>query len=115
MSLPLMARMNHWPSKNSCLETTFWKQHWTFILHGQLQPHQTRSWDSFLAQLMVMKLVQFIVPIVVIVAATVVALVLACPTVRVQISCGPWILTNQRHMMAQGPCATQSSKTTDNA
>lgn len=34
-----------------------WKQRWGVILHGQLQPHQTRSWDSFHAQLMVIKLV----------------------------------------------------------
>lgn len=77
MSLPLMVRMNHWPSQNSCLDTASWKRNWSVILHGQLQPHQTRSWDSFLAQLMVMKLVQYIFLIVIVVATIETTIVLA--------------------------------------
>jgi len=106
---PLTSKTNRWPSQNSCLATSSWKQHWSVILHGQLQPNQTHSWDSFLAQLMVMKLVQFILLIVV-----VAIVVLACQMVHIQTSCGPWVLTNQKHMLAQGPSAAQSSKTINN-
>ena len=84
--------MNYWPLQNLCSTTTSYKQHCGVILLGQLQPHQTRSWDSFLAQLMVMKLVQDIVPIV--------AVVLALQVICVQMSCGPCTLTDQRHRMA---------------
>jgi len=59
ISLPLTARTNHWPLQNSCLATTSWKGHWSVILHSILQNHQTSNWDSFLAKLMIIKLVQF--------------------------------------------------------
>ena len=63
---------------------------------------------------MLMKHVQYIVPIVVVIIAveTVASAVLACQTVHVQRSCGPRILTNQGHMMAEGLSASQSPKIT---
>lgn len=52
-----------------------------------------------------MKHIQFIVTIV-----AVVATVHACQTI-----CGPWILTNKIHLMAQGLGIAQSPKTIENA
>ena len=110
MSIPLMVRMNLWPSQISCLATASLKQHWGVILHNQLQPHPTRSWDSFLAQMMEMKLVQCIVTlralevaVALVVSATTIVVVQSCRTVHVQMSCGPCNLMDQRHKMAQEP------------
>jgi len=59
----------------------------TYLLE-KLQRHETSSWDSFLTQLMIMKLVQFVFLIVAVVETMVVATVPACKMVRVQTSCG---------------------------
>ncbi len=64
---------------------------------------------------MVMKHVQWIVPIVEVVVATVAIVVQACQIVCVQTIREPWILTNHRHMMARGPGVSQLPQITENA